>query len=320
MGAAPDNQPNAEPLVLLIGCTASGKSDVGIQLAGLLGAEIVSADSMMVYRRMDIGTAKPSPQQRAAVAHHLIDIVEPDQPFSVAQYVEQADEVITGLRAGGRRPLVVGGTALYLKSLTEGLFPGPSADLEFRRKLRDRAQREGVPALHAELAVVDPDAAARIHPNDLRRIERALEVYSLSGKPISVLQQQWGQTRRYDCRFVGIRREVDDLNHRINRRVKQMIDDGLVDEVRWLLAEPAPLSREARQALGYAQIIDHLEGRCDLEEAVEQIKILTRRFGKGQRTWFRRFEGVEWLDVEPDESPVSIAGRAVKALDRHQKP
>jgi len=317
MGAAPDNQPNAQPLVLLIGCTASGKSDVGMRLASRLGAEIVSADSMMVYRRMDVGTAKPSPHQRAAVAHHLIDVVEPAESFSVAQYVDQADEVIARLHAGGRCPLVVGGTALYLKALTEGLFPGPSANLEFRRKLRDRAQREGVPALHAELAAVDPDAAARIHPNDLRRIERALEVYDLSGKPISVLQQQWGRTRRYDCRFVGIRRAVSDLNHRINRRVSQMIDDGLVDEVRGLLAEPAPLSLQARQALGYAQIIDHLEGRCSLEDAVEQIKILTRRFGKGQRTWFRRFEGVEWLDVEPDESPESIAARARNVLDRH---
>jgi tRNA dimethylallyltransferase len=317
MGGRPDNQGNPQPLRLLIGCTASGKSDVGIHLAGMLGAQIVSADSMMVYRRMDIGTAKPSPQQRAAVVHHLIDVVEPGEPFSVAEYVERADQVIARLRAGGERPFVVGGTALYLKALTEGLFPGPSADLEFRKSLRRRAAREGVPALHAELQVVDPDAAARIHPNDLRRIERALEVYDLSGKPISVLQQQWGRTRRYDCRFVGIRRAVSDLNHRINRRVRQMIDDGLVDEVRRLLAEPAPLSRQARQALGYAQIIDHLEGRCSLEDAVEQIKILTRRFGKGQRTWFRRFEGVEWLDVEPDESAESIAARAVKVLDRH---
>ena len=317
MGARPDNQGDAEPLLLLIGCTASGKSDVGIHLAGMLGAEIVSADSMMVYRRMDIGTAKPTPQQRSAVPHRLIDVVEPSEPFSVADYVERADEVISQLRDRGGRPLVVGGTALYLKALTEGLFAGPSADLEFRRELRRRAQREGVPALHAELAAVDPNAAARIHRNDLRRVERALEVYGLSGKPISVLQQQWGQTRRYDCRFVGIRRAVDDLNHRINRRVRQMIDDGLVAEVRRLLAEPAPLSRQARQALGYAQIIDHLEGRCSLEDAVEQIKILTRRFGKGQRTWFRRFDSVEWLDVEPDESPESIAGRARKVLDRH---
>jgi len=317
MGARPDNQDDAYPLVLLIGCTASGKTDVGIHLAGVLGAEVVSADAMMVYRRMDIGTAKPPPSQRAAVPHHLIDVLEPSESFSVAEYVERADEVIAQLRAGGGRPLVVGGTALYLKALTEGLFAGPSADHEFRRKLRDRAHREGVPALHAELAAVDPDAAARIHPNDLRRIERALEVYGLSGKPISVLQQQWGRKRRYDCRFVGIRRAVGDLNHRINRRVRQMIDDGLVDEVRRLLAEPVPLSRQARQALGYAQIIDHLEGRCSLEDAVEQIKILTRRFGKGQRTWFRRFDSVEWLDVEPDESSESIAVRAGKVLDRH---
>ncbi|HUW81695.1 MAG TPA: tRNA (adenosine(37)-N6)-dimethylallyltransferase MiaA [Phycisphaerae bacterium] len=317
MGARPGNQANAEPLLLLIGCTASGKSDVGIHLAGILGAQIVSADSMMVYRRMDIGTAKPSSQQRSAVPHHLIDVVEPSEPFSVADYVERADEVISQLRGRGGRPLVVGGTALYLKTLTEGLFAGPSADVEFRRELRRRAQREGVPALHAELAVVDPDAAARIHPNDLRRIERALEVYDLSGKPISVLQQQWGRTRRYDCRFVGIRRAVGNLNHRINCRVRRMIDDGLVDEVRRLLAEPATLSRQARQALGYAQIIDHLEGRCSLEDAVEQIKILTRRFGKGQRTWFRRFDGVEWLDVEPNESPESIADRAEKVLRCH---
>lgn len=315
MDADPNNQP-ARPLVLLIGCTASGKSQTGLHLAGMSGAEILSVDSMMVYRRMDIGTAKPAPAQRAALPHHLIDVVEPSESFSVADYLELADAVIADLRARGKSVLAVGGTALYLKVLTEGLFDGPPADQQFRRSLRRRVVAEGVQTLHAELSRTDPEAALRIHANDLRRIERALEIFHLTGRPISALQRQWGRQRRYDCRIVGLRRQLDELNSRINRRVRGMIEDGLVQEVSNLLAEPQPLSLQARQALGYAQIIDHLQSRCSLDEAVEQIKILTRRFGKSQRTWFRRFEDVCWLDVESQETPESVARRALAALEQ----
>lgn len=300
-------------LDLLIGCTASGKSDVAIGLAERLGAEILSVDSMQVYRRMDIGTAKPTVQERQRVRHHLIDVAEPSEHFNVAKYLDLADAAIADIAARGGRVLAVGGTALYLKALLEGLFEGPSADPEFRRAFRERVAREGSAVPHAELARIDPPAAARIHPNDVRRIERALEIHYLTGRTITELQKQWDVGRtRYECRVYGLNRRREDLNHRVNRRVKRMFDAGFVDEVRGLLAEPAPLSREARQALGYAEVIDHLSGGPDLDKTIERIKIHTRRFAKAQRTWFRRFRQTQWIDVAPDESPDHVAERIAR--------
>ena len=298
----------------ILGCTACGKGAVGRELARRGGGQIVSVDSMKIYRRMDLGTAKPSAADRAAVPHHCIDVVEPSESFSVAQYVDHADRAIEGIEAAGGVVLAVGGTSLYLKALSEGLFDGPPADGAFRAALRGRAGREGLAALHAELAGVDPEAAERIHPNDERRIVRALEVHRATGRPISALQKQWDAgERRYECTFVGLRRERPDQSRRINRRVKRMIDMGLREEVSALLAEPAGLSDQAAQAVGYAEMIDHLRGRCTLEEAVERIKVNTRRLAKKQRTWHRRFRDVTWFDVAPEETPRQVADRI---LDR----
>jgi tRNA dimethylallyltransferase len=294
----------------LIGCTGSGKGRLGRMLAERIRAEIISVDSMKVYRRMDIGTAKPTAEDRVRVTHHLIDVVEPWESFSVAKYVEAADAAIRDIAARHRRVLVVGGTCLHIKALSEGLFEGPGASPEIRAEIRRRAGIEGTAALHRELSRIDPRAAERIHPNDLRRIERALEVFRITGRPISELQQQWDQARwRYDCRFFGLRREKDDQSHRINRRVHRMIELGLVEEVRSLLADPRGLSDAAAQAVGYAEVIAHLQGRCSLEEAVEQIKINTRRLAKSQRTWFRRWRDVAWLDLDEDESVESVVER-----------
>jgi len=299
----------------LVGCTGSGKGRVGRMLAERIGAEIISVDSMKVYRRMDIGTAKPTTEDRARVRHHVIDVVEPCENFSVAQFVEAADAAIRDIVARGRRVLAVGGTCLYVKCLSEGLFQGPGADPRLRASIRQRAEREGLTALHQELARVDPAAADRIHPNDLRRIERALEVYQLTGIPISDLQRQWDRERtRYDCRFIGLRREKTDQAMRINARVHRMLNMGLVDEVRHLLAEPAGLGRVAAQAVGYAEIIAHLEGRCSLDHATEQIKINTRHLAKSQRTWFRRWRDVTWIDVERDEPTENVVARVLKHL------
>lgn len=299
-------------LTFIIGCTASGKSGVGFELARLLKAEIVAVDSMKVYRRMDIGTAKPTSAQRAAVPYHLIDIVEPSDPFSVAAYVKLADAAITDIQRRGAPILVVGGTALYIKGLFEGLFEGPGQDPNLRAELRRRASCEGIHALHRELQMVDPQAAERIHPNDYRRIERALEVFTASGQPISTLQTQWRSTSsRYDCRFAGLRRPRQEQSRRINQRVRHMMESGLLDEVRALLAEPRPLSTQARQAVGYAELIDHLHGRIELTEAVERIKINSRRLAKHQRTWFRRFPGVTWFDVAEDEPADSVVQRVL---------
>ncbi len=264
---------------------------------------------------MDIGTAKPSIEKRTAVPHHLIDVVEPSEEFNVARYVEAADRAIQEIISRSRNILVVGGTALYIKGLTEGLFDGPGENPEFRAKLKLRARDIGIPALHAELTRVDPESAARIHPNDYRRIERALEVFELTGQSISRLQTQWDSQQRYDCRFAGLRRAREDQNHRINARVKRMMQDGLLDEVRRLLAEEKTLSRQARQAVGYAELIDHLSGSIPLEDAVEKIKINSRRLAKQQRTWFRRFPDVTWFDLDPDDELESVVERVQKWYD-----
>jgi tRNA dimethylallyltransferase len=297
-------------MVLLLSCTAGGKTAVSLELAGRLNAEILSIDSMQVYRRMDIGTAKPTPAELARVPHHLIDVAEPGESFSAARFVHMAEKSITQILDRGRRVLALAGTPLYLMSLMYGLFDGPSADEDFRAALRQRADRQGSAGLHAELAEVDPEAAGRIHPNDYRRIERALEVWRTTGRRLSDQQRQWtARHMRHQAIVVGIRRQKEEASRRINARVKTMIQAGLVDEVRSLLAEPTGLSEQAAKALGYAQIIAHLQGALTLDEAVEQIKVQTRRFAKHQRTWFRKFSMARWLDVAPEESVSSITDR-----------
>jgi tRNA dimethylallyltransferase len=305
-----------ERLIFILGATACGKGAIGREVARRLGGRIVSVDSMKVYRRMDIGTAKPAPDVRREIPHYCIDVAEPSEHFSVARYVECADAAVADIRRAGAVPLAVGGTSLYVKALSEGLFEGPSADADLRGELRRRADEQGTPALHAELAQVDAEAAGRIHPNDRKRIVRALEVYELTGTPISELQRQWGERRRYDGVFVGLRREQADLHHRINRRAERMIEAGLVDEVASLLAEPAGLAPQAAQAVGYAEIIAHLRGELTLDEATERIKINTRRLAKKQRTWHRRWRDVQWLDLAGDEPPERTADRVQRVIEQ----
>lgn len=257
---------------------------------------------------MNIGTAKPSADVLASIPHHLVDVAEPSEEFSVARYVAEAEQVIQSLSARGCPIFVVGGTALYVKALTEGLFDGPGADENLRTELRTVALEKGSAHLHGELSRVDPQAGERIHPNDLRRIVRALEVYRLTGIPITELQSQWDRERtRYDCVFLGIRRELEDQNARTNRRVRLMLESGLVDEVRGLLDEPLPLSDTARKAVGYAEMIRHLDGELSLADATELIKINTRQLAKSQRTWFKRVRDARWIDVSPDDSAEAVA-------------
>ena len=301
-------------ITFVIGCTGSGKGGLGLALARRACGEIVSIDSMKVYRRMDIGTAKPSGEVRREIPHHLIDVVEPSEEFSVAEYVKRAEQAIADIEQRGRPVFVVGGTPLYVKALSEGLFEGPGADAAIRARLRETAEVDGLEVLYGRLRRIDPTTAGRVHPNDARRIVRALEVFELTGTPISELQAQWDRDRtRYDCVFIGLRRGREDQNHRTNARVRRMIEAGLVEEVRSLLAEPKPLSGTARKALGYAEIIRHLEGRLSLAEAIELIRINTRRFAKGQRTWFKRFVGTEWLDLSAE---VTAAEAADELLER----
>ena len=279
-------------LIAVIGPTAAGKSALALEFARKLGGEILCVDSMTVYRGLDIGTAKPTSDERQEIPHHLLDIVDPDQPFSTAQFVARADEMIADARRRDVPLIAVGGTPLYFKALFEGMFEGPGADAGLRERLA--AQPNAV--LHARLAEVDPAAAARIHANDQRRLIRALEVYELTGKPITAHQQEWGSgTHRHAAVWVGVTREKEVLNRRINARVKQMIAAGWVDEVRNVLAQYGTLSNTAGEATGYAELIAHVQGKNSLEDAIEQIKIGTRQLARRQMKWFRRFENVHWI-------------------------
>ena len=265
---------------------------------------------------MDIGTAKPSAEARAEIPHHCIDMVEPSENYSVAQFVTAADDAIAQIRADGQIPIAVGGTSLYIKALTQGLFDGPSAEPKLRAELMAKADSQGLGTLYAEMAKIDPEAAGRIHRNDRKRIIRALEVHALTGKPISELQKQWDQAElRYDCVLIGLRRGKGELNGRINRRVKKMVNASLLDEVTALLAEPDGISDQAAAAVGYAEMIEHLEGRCTLDEAIERIKINTRRLAKKQRTWQRRFPDVHWFDLPAAEPPDKTADRVMAEID-----
>ncbi|MHC4624128.1 MAG: tRNA (adenosine(37)-N6)-dimethylallyltransferase MiaA [Planctomycetota bacterium] len=302
-------------MILILGVTGSGKGQLAFDLAEAAGAEIVSIDSMKVYRRMDIGTAKPPREARERVPYHLIDVVEPSESFSVGLFLEMASAAMERIRGEGKRVIGVGGTALYIKALLYGLFDGPGGDEGIRDELRARAEEEGLEALYGELERVDSAAAENIHPNDAKRIIRALEVYRASGKRISSLQQQWGSERRQGWRVIGLRREKADASGRINRRVRRMVDAGLVDETRSLLAEEAPLSKQARCAIGYAEIIEHLKGKMSLEEAAELIKKNTRRLAKSQRTWFKTFKDVKWLDIEPEEPAERMLERTKALLE-----
>ena len=297
-------------MILILGVTASGKGRLAFDLAQSLGAEIISIDSMKVYRRMDIGTAKPPQEARRRVKYHLIDIVEPSDPFSVATFLEAASEAIKQIKGRNKTVIAVGGTALYIKALLYGLFEGPGTNQQIRAELKARAETEGLAALYGELTKVDPIATERISPNDSKRIIRALEVHRLTGKSISSLQKQWDKSdAKHDWTIIGLRREKTDANGRINKRVKKMISVGLVDEVKSLLAEEKTLSKQARCAIGYAEIIEYLNGQISLEEATELIKKSTRRLAKNQRTWFKTFRNVHWLDIEPDEPPEKILTR-----------
>jgi tRNA dimethylallyltransferase len=278
---------------------------------------------MKVYRRMDIGTAKPPKEARAQVKHHLIDIVEPSDSFSVRSFLDNALEAIKQIKASNKPVVAVGGTALYIKALLYGLFEGPAADKQIRAELRARAETQGLDQLYRQLTQVDPEAAARIHQNDARRIIRALEVYELTGKPISSFQRQWNpqQTsdeRRatdYDWTIIGLRRDKAEENKTINARVKKMIAAGLVDEVKSLLSEEKPLSPQARCAIGYAEVIDHLSGKTTLDDAIELIKKNTRRLAKSQRTWFKTFRSVHWLNIGPEEPGEKILDRVKGTAD-----
>jgi len=323
----------SERFPVIIGPTAGGKTALAVEVALRLGVdaageprgEVVTADSIQIYRGLDIGSAKPTTQERRGVRHHLIDIVDPTDEFTVHDWLRAADVCIAEIRERGHVPIVVGGTHLYVKGLLDGMFEGPGADEALRGRLRER----GLAVLREELSRVDPVAAAKIHPNDERRTIRALEVFVLTGKPISEHQRQWDQPsdvrtddgraarsvgRRRDGVLIGLDWPTEAINRRINARVRQMIDAGLVEECRALHAA-GRLGVQSREALGYKQLVEHLERRCSLDDAIEEIKIQTRRFAKNQRTWLKRLRltpGSVWINAEetPGEQWADIVLKA----------
>ena len=306
-------------LVIISGPTCVGKTDVAIALAGPLRAEIISADAMQVYRHMNIGTAKPTEQQRTQVRHHLIDVVYPDEPFNAARFKTMAEVVISDLHQKGRPIFVVGGTGLYIKALTRGLFPGQEqvitstqtlplqgggqggGDRLVRKRLRDEAETLGLEALYRRLQKVDPAAAARIHPNDTYRIMRALEVHQVTGQSISHHHKAHGfRSVAYRTLKIGLTTERNILYDRINRRVDLMLASGLLEEVKWLLDQGYPSTLNPMRSIGYRHMADYLEGRTPWDETVHLFKRDTRRYAKRQFTWFRADPEILW--VQPGQA------------------
>ena len=302
---------------ILAGPTAVGKSAVALDLAERLDAEIVALDSMTVYRGLDIGTAKPTREDQSRVAHHLLDVIDPHEEYSLADYLRAATVAGEGIVSRGRVPLFVGGTGLYLRGLLRGLFEGPSADWSLRHELEALEQSQGAGALHRRLQTVDPDSAARLHPHDQRRIIRALEVFQLTGEPLSRWQQEATLPPEQRPQHVfWLEPPRDWLHRRIDRRVEAMFALGLVDEVQRLLALPQGLGRSARQALGYKEVLDHLAGNLTLPATVETLQMRTRQFAKRQHTWFRNLAECQSWQIHGDESPAEIAESLSERVSR----
>jgi tRNA dimethylallyltransferase len=314
-------------LIFLIGATAVGKSAVATELARRIGGEIVSADSMQVYRGLDILSAKPSPAERRSIPHHLIDVACPFDRFDVAAYVRLAGEAVAGILSRGRMPIVVGGSGMYVRALLDGIFTGPGRDAALRDRLEKQAAEEGLAALYGRLKKLDPEAAGRIHPNDKKRIVRALEVYELTGRRVSSLQTEWRGSpsppgdgvffsaalgRRTS--LFGLRRGREDVKRRIDERVEQMFSLGAVKEIEDILRMKIEPDGTIVQALGFGEIRGYLDGRCSLAEAKEMLKKNTRAYAKRQHTWFKRDARIRWFDLAPAEPETETAERILQSL------
>jgi len=311
--------------ILILGPTAGGKSELAVAIAQSVGGQVLGADSMQVYCHMNAGTAKPSPELRSRVVHHLIDIAQPTERFTVADWLQHAETLIENLQSQDITPVIVGGTNLYLKALLEGMFRGPPADSALRASWDDVSNED----LHNKLKCVDPDSATRIAPADRKRIIRALEVYETTGKPISQWQQQWSTAPgtapgnptayRYDPILIGLEWSVPTINKRINQRVRDMFNppagiESLPHETA-RLESLGLLGSQACCALGYKQVLEHMAGEMSLDHALERTKILTRRFAKAQRTWLKRFRGVSWIGAD-NASPEQLAKTAQESVNQ----
>jgi tRNA dimethylallyltransferase len=285
-------------VIVIVGPTASGKTKISIELAKKINGEIVSADSMQIYKDMNIGTAKPTTEEMQGITHYMIGVISPDKSFNLAMYKEMAEKCIEEILAKGKTPILVGGTGLYINTLLDGIeFLDFESDLNFRNQLIKKAETEGAEVLHKELEYIDKDAANKIDANNIRRVARALEIYHVTGKTKTELDRESKKEVKYNYKVYGIKLEREELYNRINLRVDKMIDQGLVNEVRELL-DKYVLSNTALQGLGYKEVIKYLDGTISYDEMTDILKQETRKYAKRQLTWFRRDKRINWLEPE----------------------
>jgi tRNA dimethylallyltransferase len=303
------------PLVVIAGPTAAGKSDIAVELALKFDGEVISADSVQLYRYFDIGAAKLNKEERKGIPHHLFDILEPDQPFSVAEYQEMARKKIQEINDRGKLPFLVGGTGLYIQAVIDPFeFPETKGHEEIRKKLRKIWSSGGKEVLYQRLQKIDPVSAEKIHPNDFRRISRALEVYYLTGRKISSYTKKRRESF-YNLAMVGLTRGRAELYHRIEARVDEMFAEGLVEEVKSILNMGYDPKIKPLQSLGYKQVVEYLRGDCELSEAIANTKKATRNYAKRQMTWFRRDNRIHWFSLS-DEGPQQLLKRITLYLCR----
>ncbi len=305
------------PVLVIVGPTAVGKTEASILVAEKLKGEIVSADSRQIYRGMDIGTAKPEPDLLARIPHHIIDVADPGEEFNAVRFSRMAREAIADIHGRGRLPIVVGGSGLYIRALLDGLFLGPPASPQIRARLHEVVEELGSAELHARLSEVDPDSAAAIHPNDVVRLVRALEVFQLTGDPISRLRERLSEDKPpLDATAVGLARDRQDLYDRINRRVAGMVDAGFVEEVRRLM-ESGQMGGRSWKAVGYEEIAGSLGGQMSLHNALELMKRSTRRYAKRQMTWFSKDPRIQWIVLRRDARAEETADQILSRLSSH---
>jgi tRNA dimethylallyltransferase len=316
--AATPRSPLPSPPILLAGPTAVGKSEVALRLAEQLGGEIISFDSMQVYRGMDIGTAKPAPADRLRVPHHLIDVADVIEPFDAAKFAKLAHQAAREIQARGHGPILCGGTGLYFQAFLEGLGQAPPADPKMRAELEATPLVE----LLRELARRDPVTYEKIDRRNPRRVIRAVEAIRLSGQPFSAQRANWSPAARrapFAARCFGLTRSIADLRARIDGRVEQMFQRGLVEETRQLLERGLGQNRTAMQAIGYRQVVEHLRGERSLPETIERVKIRTRQLAKRQMTWFRRRTDWNWIELATTDEPAAVVKRICRLILLHAK-
>ncbi len=304
-------------IVCVVGPTASGKTALSIELAKKLDGEIVSCDSMQIYRGMDIGTAKPTHDEMQGIVHHMLSVVEPSENYSAARYVEDAGKIVDDIIARGKFPIIVGGTGLYVESLVRGTqFAEFHEDKKLRDELFSLYEKNGAAYMHKMLSEVDPERAAQIHENNVKRVIRALEVYNATGKTITEHDEKTKEVSpKYDACYIGLMfEERERLYERINLRVDMMIKAGLLDEVKRLLNSGISPSSTAMQAIGYKELTEYFEGKCSLNKAAENIKQASRRYAKRQMTWFRRNKDINWLAVDKSENVFDLLQASINFI------